>query len=279
MSAKLQYSWTMIKASAQVLRSDKELLVFPFISGFVVLLISAMFAYPLFSSGIPKEGFTIYDPSTLPFLALYYFLTYFIIIFFNTALVGAAMIRLNGGNPTLGDGIKIATSRISAILGYSLLSMTVGMLLRWLQENLGFLGKLFAFLSSLAWSVVTFLVVPVLAVEGIGPIEAVKRSSVLLKKTWGEQLIGNIGIGLFFGLVVLGLSLVFIPLAVFTTINQMHTATIFIGVLAAICISIIVIISSTLTSIYTAALYKYATEGSAGDGFSKSLLMNSFTLK
>jgi hypothetical protein len=123
MGEKLQNSIAMIKASARVLKSDKELFVFPVVSFTAVILVSVSFALPLFDAGVLEEGFSIYDPSVLPFAILYYFLTYFIVIFFNTALVGAAMIRLNGGNPTVSDGLKVASNRITSILGYTFISL------------------------------------------------------------------------------------------------------------------------------------------------------------
>jgi hypothetical protein len=123
------------------------------------------------------------------------------------------------------------------------------------------------------------LVIPVLAAEGIGPIESVKRSAQLLKKTWGEQLIGNIGIGLFFGLIILGIVIISVPVAIYTSMHNMHLITIIVGVAAGISVITLFLISSTLTTVYTAALYRYAAKGDVVYGFSRSMLMNSFTRK
>ena len=113
------------------------------------------------------------------------------------------MIRLRGGDPTVSDGIKIATKNFVSILGYALIAATVGMILRWLSERSKGLGRFVISLIGMAWNVGTYLVVPVLAVEGVGPIEAIKRSVSYLKKTWGEQIIGNVGIGAVVGLATL----------------------------------------------------------------------------
>ena len=130
------------------------------------------------------------------------------IFFANTALVGAAMIRLQGGDPTLADGVRIASKNFLNILGYALIAATVGMILDRIREAKGnsfwnIISRWLVSIMGVAWNIATFLVVPVLAVEGVGPIEAIKRSGSLLKKTWGEQIAGNFGLGAIFGLAVL----------------------------------------------------------------------------
>ncbi len=100
-----------------------------------------------------------------------------VIFFCNTALVGAALIRLRGGDPTVADGFRIAASRVGPILGYAFIAATVGMVLRAISERSGFLGRLVVSLVGFAWNLATFLAVPVLVVEDVGPIEAVQRSA------------------------------------------------------------------------------------------------------
>src|SRR5450432_2116599 len=123
MFSRLGRSWGLVKASASVLRQDKELLLFPLISLAALAVVVASFALPVVGLGVLK-GFASGASSEIS-AGLY--VVAFVIFFFNVALVGAAMIRLDGGNPTLGDGIRIATSRIGAIAGYALIAATVGM--------------------------------------------------------------------------------------------------------------------------------------------------------
>ncbi len=198
-------SWSLIKASASVLRQDKELLLFPLLSSIATLLVAAAFILPALGLGA-LDGLQRMDEQGLPPLAyalafLFYLSQYFVIFFFNTALVGAAMIRLQGGDPTVGDGLRIAGGKIGAIFGYALVAATVGMILRAIQERAGWLGRWIAGLLGAAWTVASFLVVPVLVSRDVGPIEAVKESALLLKRTWGENVIGQGGIGLVFGLI------------------------------------------------------------------------------
>jgi hypothetical protein len=201
--AKMRNSWALIKASAAVLRADKELIVFPIVSAIGVLIVTASFALPMLMAGLFDSIFDGEAQILGLFVGfLFYIVQYFVIIFANSALVGAAMIRLRGGDPTVGDGFRIATQHIGVILGYALVSATVGMILRWLSERGKFLGKIASSIAGMAWNLATYLVVPVLVIEDVGPLEAVKRSANLLKKTWGEQIVGNFSIGVIFGLLI-----------------------------------------------------------------------------
>src|SRR5215218_1967565 len=202
MFASFSRSWELVKQSFNVLKSDRELLLFPFISMFGVFLVTLVFSIPLFFSGILNnlsEGSSGSNGNAVLGVVLlfaFYFVTYTVILYSNVALVGAAMIRMRGGDPTISDGIKVANSRISKIIAYAGISATVGVVLSMLRDNDNIVGRIVAGIISFAWNVVTFLVVPVLVIEDIGPIDAIKRSGMLLRKTWGEQIVANGGIGL-----------------------------------------------------------------------------------
>ena len=195
---KISRSWHLVKASAGVLRSDKELLLFPVISGIATLLVAATFLVPVLGLRLFEGGEIGPLGAIVGFL--FYLSQYFVIFFFNTALVGAAMIRLEGGDPTVADGLRIARSKIGVILGYAAIAATVGLVLKSLGEKAGGLGKIIINMIGMAWTFATFLVVPILVTRDVGPIDAVKESMTLLKRTWGENVAGNVGIGLAFGL-------------------------------------------------------------------------------
>lgn len=280
MFARFAQSWSLVKASASVLRSDKELLLFPLLSGVASLIVIASFFIPAVLGGV----FTGREKGELDLvmyavLFAFYVVQYFVIIFFNSALVGAALIRLRGGDPTVADGFRIALSKLPAILGYAVISATVGMILRALQERAGFIGRFVVGLIGMAWTVASFLVVPVLVNNDVGPIDAVKRSAELLKKTWGQNLIGNTGIGLVFGLALFALILVGGTLAALAGGNGMSTLAIAIGVVAFVAVLMLILIQAALQGVYSAALYRYAAEGEAGAGFGQDMVANAFRVK
>ena len=186
---RLSRSWDLVKASATVLRQDKHLLVFPFFSGLASLAVVLCFALPIFGlkayDHLDGNNAMVYSTAFL-----FYVVQYFVIFYFNVALVGATMIRMDGGAPTLGDGLRIANSRLGPILGYAVIAATVGVILRAVQERVGFLGRIIVGMLGVGWTIATFLVVPVLVVRDQGPIESIKDSAGMLKRTWGENVIG-----------------------------------------------------------------------------------------
>ena len=200
----------------RVLLADKELVIFPIISTIGVLVITLTFALPMFLSNFfdtAMFGGRI-EALGLVVLFLFYVVQYTVIFFANTALVGAALIRLRGGDPTVGDGFRIAASRIVPIIGYALIAATVGVILRGISRRSNGIGRLIASLVGFAWNVATYLVVPVLAVENVGPLAAIQRSAGLLRRTWGEQIAGNLGLGAIFTLFYLLLFVALAPVAI-----------------------------------------------------------------
>jgi hypothetical protein len=279
---KLTNSWELIKASAKVLGQDKELIIFPIISAIGTLLVTATFFIPLFLADVFDTMFSR-DLGIVPFIVglAFYLVQYTVIFFANTALVGAALIRLRGGDPTIGDGFRIAFQRIGSILGYALIAATVGMILRTIQEKAkgNALVRTVIGLLGFAWNVATFLVVPVLAVEGIGPLQAIKRSVSLLKKTWGEQIVGNFGIGAVFGLINLGVILLGAG-GIFVAVKL---ESIVLGVIVVALVVLLLLalglISSALNGIYTAAVYQYAVSGQTSGMFATEMVQGAFRQK
>jgi hypothetical protein len=281
MAGKFSRSWSLVKASMAVLRSDKELLVFPFVSAIATLLVAATFIAPMIGFGV-FEHLDRNDPMR-PMLYLwsfgFYFVQYIVMFFFNTALVGAAMIRLDGGDPTVADGLAIARGKIGTIIGYAAIAATVGMILRALEERAGFIGRIVIGLIGAAWTVATFMVVPVLVAQDVGPIEAVKESAGLLKRSWGENLIGNGGIGVAFGLITFAVMAAGIALTVFSAANHVLPLAIAFGAVTVIAVLMLALVQAALSGIYSAALYRYATSGQAPAGFDGGVLQDAFRAK
>jgi hypothetical protein len=272
-------SWELAKGSFRVLRSDKELLIFPFLSFIALVIVTLSFAYPFILVGgitSAQNGETNIASYVVAFI--FYVVSYTVTFFFQTALVGAAMIRLDGGDPTVGDGLRIAFSRLPKIIVYAVIAATVGMILRWISERAGIIGQIIGGVLGFAWSIATFLVVPVLVVENVGPIEAIKRSTGYLKRTWGEQLIGNVGIGLVFGILIM--LVIFAGGAVLYLLFQASLALAIGGlVVLVLLVGVLALIGSALGGIFTASVYRYATKGDAGPMFNNQVVAQAFRQK
>jgi hypothetical protein len=283
MFARLSNSWELVKASWAVLRADKELIVFPLVSAVVSLIVLITFAVPMLLSGLFEamfaEEFGAVRIIGYAVAFVFYQVQYFVIIFANTALVGAAMIRLDGGDPTVRDGFRIAWQHVGAIFGYAMISATVGLILRWLARR-GVIGRIVSSFIGLAWGMATFLVIPILVVEDVGPVEGVKRSAKMLRDTWGEQIAGNISIGLVFGLLIVLTAVVGVAVTVGlfmlteSIVLIVMSTSLFVGVTA-----VLILISSTLSGIYSAAVYRFAAGKKSDQFFSEELVESAFRLK
>jgi len=282
MAGRFSRSLKLAKASWSVVRADKELLLLPVMSVISLVVILGSLVAPFAALGGFRPGAGTADPGTGPTLVAlaFYVFAYFITLFFNTALVGAAMMRMDGGNPRLGDGLRIAWERKGRIFGYACIAATVGLLLRSLEEKVGWLGRLVVKLIGVGWALATFLVVPVLVTRDLGPVEAVKESADLLKRSWGENLIGNVGLGLVFAVAYVGLGILAVLallLAVQSGRPLLITAVILLSVVTFLAVSAL---HATLQGVYSAALYRYATDHSAPlPGLGPELLQNAFAPK
>ena len=282
MAGRLSRSLDLAKASWSVVKADKELMWLPVLSVCALLLILGSIAVPVAVLGgfDPDVARAEGNPDSWLGLFAFYVVAYFIALFFNTALVAAAMVRLDGGNPTLADGLRIAWSRAGRILGYACIAATVGLFLRMLEERVGWVGRIVVKLIGVGWALATFLVVPVLATRDVGPIDAVKESATLLRETWGENLIGTFGLGLVFSVAYIVLMIVFL-LVVFLAAQAQQPAVIAaVVVLGVVAVLVLAALQATMQGVYSAALYRYATRSTNPvPGFGFELLQQAFKPK
>lgn len=274
-------SWALARSSWDVLRTDKKLIVFPILSGLSCLFVLAAFALPFvakpewlrsITDAVDRDG----RPPAWVYVVTfaYYFVNYFVIVFFNAALVSCALIRFNGGEPTLGDGLSAAGRRLPQILAWALVSATVGIILKAIENAHEKAGAIISAILGTAWTVMTYFVVPVLVVERVGPIAAVGRSLSILRKTWGEALIGQFGIGFIVFLVALpGLALMIIGGFVASKVVALGVTLVVLGVLWLVLSGAI---SAALDGIFVGALYQYAAHGSVPEGFEERTLEKAF---
>jgi hypothetical protein len=263
----------------QVLKEDKALLVFPFMSGICCLMLLASFAVPLYatnhwqppsSDAAPARQVAYYGV-----LFLFYLCNYFVVIFFNAGIIACATIRLGGGHATVGDGFRAAAARLPAIAGWAVMSATVGLILRVIEDRSKWVGQIVAGLLGVAWTVVSFMVVPVLVVENKGPLAALQESAALVKKTWGKQVMGIFGFGLIGFLLALP-ALALILLSIFSGNVALMIGGISLGVIYLV---ILGLVQSALQSIFQAAVFLYARDGQVPEGFEVELLGNAMVAK
>ena len=266
---RLQNSLDLAKQSWNVLREDKHLTMLPLLSGLSALLVALVFFGPV--ALIANNGAQGSSKPLAWILGIvgYLVITY-VVVFFNAALVFAADKRMRGEPVTIGEAVHAAGARAHVLLPWAVLSASVSLALRAIEERSPTIGRIIGSFIGLAWSLVTFLVLPVLVIEQIGPIQAVKRSAELFKRTWGENMIANAGIGIVAMVAtVVGL----VPCMLLYAIGGP-------GIVLAIVIGItwvigVQLIAATLTGILQTALYRFATDGTA-PGFDNDKLRDVF---
>jgi hypothetical protein len=282
MFQRISNGFALAGSTWRVLLKDKHLLVFPFVSGFLFTLVVASFLVPL-ATLVDWNQFEqqLKQNNNRPPVWVYavsfafYFCTYFVIIFCNSALISCALMRFNGENPTVMDGFRMAMARLPQIFAWALVSATVGVVLKVIENAHEKVGEIVASLLGTAWSIMTFFVVPVLVVEKVGPFEAVGRSISLLKKTWGEALVGNMGLNFIMFLLAIPIVLLLVAggylLATGSTVPG-------IALLAAAGVAFLLhmAISSALQTILLAALYQYAHDDRIPEGFDREVLVGAF---
>jgi hypothetical protein len=281
MAGRFSRSMTLVHAAWAVVRADKELLWLPVCSAAALLLLVASFVVPAASVGA-FDNFTPGEPTPAFLLGvfLFYVLAWFVGLFFTAALVGAATVRLDGGDPTLRMALGIAWSRAGRIFGYALVAASVGALLRLIEERVGWIGRIVARLIGVGWALATFLVVPILVTRDLGPLESVRESASLLRRTWGENLIGQVGLGFAFGLAYLLLFAVAGVAALVAVEAGLGWLAGAVGLLALAAGAVLAAVQSTMQAIYATALYRYATQPDRPvDGFDAGQLQLAFQPK
>ncbi|MHB8512457.1 MAG: DUF6159 family protein [Actinomycetota bacterium] len=257
----------LAKASYQVLKADKQLMLLPLFAFLATIAVAAVLFAGAAGIGIPKDSQSL-KAGHIALLAVFYFSASFITIFSNAAIVGAATIRLQGGEAGIREGLALARSKIGKIFMWSLLTATVGLVIRMLEERAGLFGRIVFAIIGAAWSAVTFFVVPVLLYEPVGVGESVKRSGSLFKQRWGEQFVGNASIGI-------AVFLFAIPVILIAAIAGKASPAL--GILiGALGLGFLGTAAAALSGIFNAALYRYATTGESSGAFTEDDLRGAF---
>ena len=278
-------SWAITRMSFDVITKDKEMLWFPVLAGIFSLLFSAALIVPTFVLDIAQQhGQRGVGPLQVAALFVTYFGLSFIATFFNVCTVHTTRVRLDGGDATFLDSIKFAFSKSHLIAGWSLVSASVGLLLRALDmaaERLGLAGKILLYILrtilASAWSVMTVFVVPAMVYNDLGPIDAIKDSIATLRQTWGESLIRYYGMGLVsflcalpcFVLIGVGMS----TLQGSSAAQTLGLVLVGVGLVSLLAVFLVFSVAST---VFNTALYHFAQRGAA-PGFDSEVLRGVFT--
>ena len=284
---KIGRSWQFLKIAMGILRDFKQLLIFPVLSGIAAVLVLASFLLPLWGTGTLEQLDQIMDEESAAqgdvvmyaIVFAFYFCNFFVIAFFNTALAACALRVCAGEAPTIRYGLGIACKRLPQIIGWALVSATVGLILKIIENSSEKVGQVIAALMGVGWTVLTYFVVPVLAVEGVGPFKAVKQSVKTLKDTWGEAVFGNFSMGV---LVFITLFPVYLIFGVMIYLSIAWGSSMLL--LAAIAgLVVVLLLAATVSSaadiVFRSLLYNYATGRTIPEEVDESMFAAAFAGK
>jgi hypothetical protein len=276
---RIRNSWELGKISWSVLRSDRTLAWFPVLSALVSLLVIGAFAGLVATTGVDTTAGTETAAGTeslqaigYVFIVVGYIALAFVATYFLAALVHAANERLEGREASLSGSLGAANAKLHRILPWAIVQGTVSVIISAIEERAGFVGQIIIRLIGAAWTIVTFLTVPIIMMEDLGPWNALKRSGTLLKQTWGENLVAQAGFGLFAMVASIpGIALIAIGVA-----TDEVAALIGLGAIGIIWILVVSVVISAMSGIYRIALYRFAVDGKAPGAFADSDLGGAF---
>jgi hypothetical protein len=271
---RLENGWKLTMSSFKILRANKQLIIFPVLSGIsLVLIIGSFFVVSMANNGWELETIGEIKGSAeyYAIIFLFYLVNYFVVVFFNMALIHCTRLYFRGEEVTVRAGLQFSMSRIGAIFSWAVFAATVGLILKAIQENSGIIGKIITGIIGIVWSVATFFVVPIIAYENVGPIGAFKRSSQMMKEKWGQSIVAGFSFGLIQFLAIL---IVGIPLFVLGS-----TITPFLGIALAVAGAFIIMaVISAAQTIFISAVY-HNINGDVTEHFNQQLVDGLFVQK
>jgi hypothetical protein len=270
---RIKRGWALTKKSWALLNEHRALIRFPLYGAIATILPAVVLLGP---------GLYLLDKDTLagaiPLLVIGVYALSVIGFYFSVALAACADMIFRGQEATVADGLAVARSRFAQICGWAAVSTAISAVMGVLENQGGLGGQIAARLVGMAWSLVTFLAVPVIAIEGTGPVATIKRSASMFRQRWGQQITGNIAIGgavFLFG-VLPAVALIVLGIAVWSSASFLGALLVVIGALA---LAIAMLVSKALSGIFGVALYRYALDGEAVGGFTPEELESAVKTK
>ena len=270
---RIRRGWALTKKSWALLKEHRELIRFPLYGAVATIPLAILFLGP---------GLYFFDQKELaaaiPLVVVGIYVLTVVGVYFSVGLAAAANLIFGGQDATVSDGLAVARSRFGAICGWAALSTSISLLMALLENQGGVLGNIAARLVGMAWALVTFMAVPVIAIEGTGPLDTLKRSASIFKQKWGQQITGNIAIGGAVFLIGLLPAALLIAAGVLLWSSSGAVAVVLI-LIGAVIMCVALLIQKALSGVFGVALYRYAVDGEAVGGFTQEDLESAVKLK
>ena len=305
--SRFQRSWQLFKSSLFIIARNKRLLVFPIIIFFLTMMIILFFLAPVvlrptgYSYASAQHwqaiGHSLFTqspdaaagnnsrvgltPGAMVYLAFLYFVSMFFATFFNVAFYHEILVALAGQPVSIVRGLKFAGTKWKSVLMWALFAGLVGLIIRQLEERLSFVGRIIARFIGIAWSIAAVFVIPIIVCEeqNANPVAMLKKSAGILKRTWGEALIGYVGLGMVSGLMMIASMVFLIGALVGSIVLNNFWLLAIAGVLWLVAMFVLSYLTSLAGQIYKGALYLYAASGVVPEPYSQEMLDSAWKFK
>jgi hypothetical protein len=270
---RIKRGWALTKKSWSLLREHPSLIRFPLYGAVATTLLAIVFLGP---------GLYLWDDDQLagaiPLIVIGVYVLSFVGFYFSVGLAACADMIFRGQEASVGDGMAVARSRIAQISGWAAVSAAISLVMGLLENQGGTLGTVAARLVGMAWSLITFISIPVIAIEGTGPFETIKRSASLFRERWGQQITGNLAIGgaVFLIGVLPAVLLIVAGVALWSAASFLGALLVIVGALV---LAVALLVSRALSGIFGVALYRYALDGEVVGGFTQEDLESAVKVK
>jgi hypothetical protein len=294
---RFERSWLLLKSSLSIIGRSKQLLIFPIViftcTAAIVLFFLAppvlrptgfsytsaehwkAISHSLFrDTGAGDQHHFIFTRGAMVYMGFLYFIAMFIGTFCNVAFYHEILAALTGQPVSVGRGLKFALSKLGSIFMWTLFAGLVGLIVKLIEERLDLIGRIIGRLVGLAWSVAAVFVIPVIVREegNANPLKVLQKSAGVLKRTWGEALIGYAGLSIANSLIAVG-SVIWLGGTIALSAALHIFAIIPITVVAWLCgLFIWSYVAGVASNVYRGALYLYASEGMVAEPYNQEIL-------
>lgn len=276
-AGRIKAGWLLFKETWRYFRTDSEMVWIPLITSGINLVLFGLLAVSFYlflaSTGytLPEEAESISLPEYI-FIFLCYVIGAYSLALSEAAIANTVYTRVHGGNATLGNSLRSAFSHSASLLLWSVITSTVGMLLRVIAERSQFIGRIIVMLLGVAWSALTYFVVPAMVIDKKSAFASIGKSKDVFKTTWGETIVSNFSIGVIFMGLHVALLVVTVAMMIFAAMYEFWILMIVLGVAYALVFITLCLVQSAMNGILKTLLYVYAAEGTMPPNFNQELL-------
>jgi hypothetical protein len=271
---RIKRGWELTKKSWGLLRQNPQLFRFPIYGALATIPLALVTLGP----GLLLVENDVWA-GAIPLLIIGIYVLSVVGVYFSVGLAAAADMLFRGqAEVTVADGLAVSRARFSQICGWAAISTAISVVMAALENQGGIGGQIAARLVGMAWALVTFLAVPVIAIEGPGAFSTLKRSASIFRERWGQQITGNIAIGGAIGLfgILPAIGLIVLGVVIWSSAAFLGALLVIVG---AILLGVAALIQKALSGIFGVALYRYATDGQAVGGFTPEELESAVKTK